>query len=426
MSNPIEIEIVNPNVPTHNLQTKIVTPSKETQVVTADEGYFGLREVIVSPPTVDGDSLLEAINSVNTNINNIGTSVNSNIDEAETNINSNIDSITVMLSDGDATPENIETGKIAYVKGQKIVGNGGSMLKKLLDYTKSTKSMFSYNKDITDLSGYIDFENTSNVTNMSSMFTGCSSLTTIPLFDTRNVTNMSYMFSSCSSLTTIPLFDTRNVTNMSYMFSSCSSLTTIPLFDTRSVTNMSYMFKIQPGDTTKLTTIPQLDMSNVTDTSQMFSSCSSLTEVPPLNTSNVTNMSSMFIDCTNLYTISSLDMKNVTNATSLVYDCKKLNTLNLKNLKISLEIGRSSSWGHQLFTASLIFICQECVNVGNSRTLTMGSQNVNKLAKVYVKLTGETEEDETLPKLPMVQCASTDEGAMLIKDYMKLKGWSLG
>lgn len=68
MSNPIEIEIVNPNVPTHNLQTKIVTPSKETQVVTADEGYFGLREVIVSPPVIDGDSLLEAINGFSTEV----------------------------------------------------------------------------------------------------------------------------------------------------------------------------------------------------------------------------------------------------------------------------------------------------------------------------------------------------------------------
>ena len=68
MSNPIEIEIVNPNVPTHNLQTKIVTPSKEIQVITADEGYYGLREVIVSPPVVDGDSLLEAINGISNEV----------------------------------------------------------------------------------------------------------------------------------------------------------------------------------------------------------------------------------------------------------------------------------------------------------------------------------------------------------------------
>lgn len=48
-------------------------------------------------------------------------------------------------------------------------------------------------------------------------------------FSTQNVTNMSYMFSGCSSLKSIDVshFDTSNVTNMSYMFSGCSALTTI-------------------------------------------------------------------------------------------------------------------------------------------------------------------------------------------------------
>ena len=67
MSNPIEIEIVNPNVPTHNLQTKIVTPSKETQVITADEGYYGLREVIVGANAIT-DELIEAVNGFSTEV----------------------------------------------------------------------------------------------------------------------------------------------------------------------------------------------------------------------------------------------------------------------------------------------------------------------------------------------------------------------
>ena len=67
MSNPIEIEIVNPNVPSHNLQTKIVTPSKEIQVITADEGYYGLREVIVGANTIT-DELIEAVNGFSTEV----------------------------------------------------------------------------------------------------------------------------------------------------------------------------------------------------------------------------------------------------------------------------------------------------------------------------------------------------------------------
>ena len=48
----------------------------------------------------------------------------------------------------------------------------------------------------------IPFEiDSSQVTNMSQMFRGCSSLTTVPDMDTRNVTSMSDMFRGCSSLT---------------------------------------------------------------------------------------------------------------------------------------------------------------------------------------------------------------------------------
>ena len=49
--------------------------------------------------------------------------------------------------------------------------------------------------------------NTSKVTNMESMFSGCRNLTSLNLstFDTRNVTTMSNMFLSCSGLTTLNL-----------------------------------------------------------------------------------------------------------------------------------------------------------------------------------------------------------------------------
>ena len=89
---------------------------------------------------------------------------------------------------------------------------------------------------------------TSNITDMSNMFSDCGSLTSIDVsgFDTSKVTNMSNMFSSCNSLTSIDVsgFDTSKVTNMSAMFSGCGSLTSIDVsgFDTSKVTNMSSMF----------------------------------------------------------------------------------------------------------------------------------------------------------------------------------------
>ena len=94
----------------------------------------------------------------------------------------------------------------------------------------------------TSFEGAIQYNDTSNVTDMSNMFRSCSSLTSVPQLDTSNVTDMNGMFYSCSSLTTIPLLDTSNVTNMNRMFSSCSKLTTIPQLDTSNVTNMNGMF----------------------------------------------------------------------------------------------------------------------------------------------------------------------------------------
>ena len=74
---------------------------------------------------------------------------------------------------------------------------------------------------------YFSWYGGNNVTNMSSMFRDCNSLTSIPQLDTSKATDMSSMFSGCNSLTSIPQLDTSNVTNMSYMFSNCNLLSSI-------------------------------------------------------------------------------------------------------------------------------------------------------------------------------------------------------
>lgn len=117
-----------------------------------------------------------------------------------------------------------------------------------------------------------------------------------PLLDTSKVTNMSSMFSDCSNLTTIPLLNTSSVTDMFGMFSSCKNLTEISLLDTSNVTNMNSMF----SDCRNLTTIPKLNTSKVTNMYFMFSGCTNLTTISLLDTSTTTNMTSMFLDCPNL------------------------------------------------------------------------------------------------------------------------------
>jgi surface protein len=90
--------------------------------------------------------------------------------------------------------------------------------------------------------------NTSNVTNMSNMFSNMISLNNLDLssFNTVNVRDMSNMFHNMISLNNLFLgnFDTSNVTNMSNMFSNMTSLNSLNLdsFNTNNVTDMSGMF----------------------------------------------------------------------------------------------------------------------------------------------------------------------------------------
>ncbi len=79
----------------------------------------------------------------------------------------------------------------------------------------------------------IDLSNcdTSNVVNMSSMFSGCSNLTNVNLssINTENVTNMNNMFSGCTNLTTIIGIENLDLSELTYnntnLFDSCPNLT---------------------------------------------------------------------------------------------------------------------------------------------------------------------------------------------------------
>ena len=89
-----------------------------------------------------------------------------------------------------------------------------------------SSNLFIRNTTLTyvDLSGF----DTSNVTNMNSMFGHCTALTTLDLsgWDNGNVTDMGGMFDNCGVLTTVYVSECWSTARISYsgnMFSSCSS-----------------------------------------------------------------------------------------------------------------------------------------------------------------------------------------------------------
>ena len=204
--------------------------------------------------------------------------------------------------------------------------------------TYAPTSLNSFFKNLSSLETITDLEylNTANVTDMSSMFHSCRKLTDLDIsnLNTANVTDMSYMFHKCENLTELNLsnLNTANVTDMSSMFNSCRNLTSLDLskFNTTNVTNMSHMFS-------ECTVLASLDFSkfnteNVTEMISMFYSCGNLTslDLSNFNTAKVMNMSYMFNKCSGLQTIYVSDnfvvtgITNEKNKKDMFTDCKAL------------------------------------------------------------------------------------------------------
>lgn len=148
-----------------------------------------------------------------------------------------------------------------------------------------------YFNDLTNLTTFENMNNleTSLVTNMQSMFAGCTSLTSIDVshFNTSNVTNMRFMFAGSVKQTNTP------TTQYNYYEGNIKTLN-LSNFDTGKVTDMAGMFAYQVSLET--VNLSSFDTSNVTSMSYMFNSCTSLTtlDLSHFNTSNVTDMDQMF------------------------------------------------------------------------------------------------------------------------------------
>lgn len=259
------------------LQEKSVIPKRNTQIVSYDEGYDGLKSV-----TVEGDNSLLPANIVyNKSIFNIN-----GLFSGDGNIDSNDivkDKIAyskgekiigtfegVDTSDATAEANDILEGKTAYSNGQKIVGtyepplNNASLsfsnsttkinyqLISMMDISEA-KDLKIKNMSFSDLGNLktikgLELVDTSDVTSMSSMFSGCGSLTSLNLsnFNTNKVTSIVSMFASCQNLTDLNVenFNIEKVTSMAFIFSGCNKLINLDLsgWNMKSVTNIAFAF----------------------------------------------------------------------------------------------------------------------------------------------------------------------------------------
>ena len=158
-----------------------------------------------------------------------------------------------------------------------------------------------------------------------------------------------YMLSNSSSLSEIIFgknFDTSNVTNMMRMFSGCNSLKELDLsnFDTSKVINMHAMFSgnihsSTPMDLEKIVFSSKFNTSRVESMTDMFLNCYKLTklDLSMFDTSNVTIMYGMFAGCLSLAKLDlrSFDVSKVTDMSSMFENCYALTELDLRSFDTS-------------------------------------------------------------------------------------------
>ena len=219
---------------------------------------------------------------------------------------------------------------------------------------------------------------TDNVMDMTVMFDGCSKLTTLDVshFNTANVTSMGYMFYKCSSLTSLDVshFNTEKVTNMASMFRGCSGLTSLDLshFNTANVTRIDFMFYSCSGLATL--DVSHFNTANVTDMSNLFYDCYRLTslDVRGFNTANVTDMSSMFDGCSSLTSldVSHFNTEKVTDMWGMFYGCSSLTSLDVSGFNTVNVTGMGSMFSR-------------CSNLTNLDVSGFNTENVTSMASMF-------------------------------------------
>ena len=204
-------------------------------------------------------------------------------------------------------------------------------------YAPTSLKEFFYNCTSLETISGLEYLNTANITDMSSMFWNCSNLKSLDFtkFDTKNVSSMYFMFYGCSNLTSLNLtnFNTKNVKNMNGMFGDCTHLTSLDItnFNTAKVTNMGNMF-LGCSNLTSLD-LTNFNTAKVTDMHYMFKGCSALTslDLTNFNTAEVRDMNRMFymLDksstaLTTIYVSDNFVTTNVRDGENMFKNCTKL------------------------------------------------------------------------------------------------------
>lgn len=212
-----------------------------------------------SPVSVKADNEEVSSNNITKNASKNSPAQDKTPNDAEKSVTTNwngikvsfdTDSKTLVIPNCEINPQDGKNFEAinSIIDGKKIDKIKHITLEGKVKITGSAAYMFANLDKLTDITG-LDNLDTSEVTDMSFMFEGCTKLNSINLsnFDTSKVTDMNAMFYDCSDLTDLNVskFNTLKVTSMMSMFNNCTnlkSITGLNNFNVNDVNFLAYMF----------------------------------------------------------------------------------------------------------------------------------------------------------------------------------------
>ena len=283
-------------------------------------------------------------------------------------------------------------GDITKFKSCYCLFNGMSNMIKVdvsqLDTTSITEmtSMFSGCRNLTEIVGLENID-TSSVKNMYSMFYNCNNITEINVsgFNTNCVINMEKMFSRCFRLGTIDVsgFNTSQVVTMREMFSGCSEISNLDVksWNVGSVTNMYYMFN-STSATHKLKelNVSNWDVHSLEDACGMFWGLGSveIIDVSRWNTESLEHAEYMFSYCKSLkqvdlsnWNLNAIDttpnFRGFENMFDGCYSLENIKLFSTDNLRFTVSFNR------------LLFGCSSLKSIDLSNIDFKRIENVNQM-----------------------------------------------
>lgn len=299
-----------------------------------------------------------------------------------------------------------------------LSGWDNSSISKVSDYGNGGIGLFKDCENLVDLKLPKNFI-TSKVTDISDMFNGCKSLTSLDLsgWDTSNITKINNLFKNSGiKIIDISNWDLSNL-NLNYgiedvfMGSQCETIKLPNMNFGKDVkynfSELSYLKSFYAPElvNTNITIVDDMfyndkklnyvdmhdwDFSNVTYMREMFGNCKELTTIDTStwNVSKVTSMYNMFGGCSSLTSLdlSNWDVSNVTSMNDTFRGCSELKTLiaghesntnvtALNGLKVDIDLSDCTKLNNQSISA----ICSGLANLSsdNKKTITVSKTKEN-------------------------------------------------